>query len=368
MEFSLELATPADDPAIRRLLATNPVPGQIMTTYEREPDYFLGCPTMGHFWQVLVGRHRPDDHLAGVACRAARARFVNGRVEEVGYLSQLRVDRQFRGQGLVSLGFHFLRQLHNDGRVSGYLATIIEGSDRATNILVERPRRHFPRFQPAGRLWTMALILRKPKPIPTSSYKISPGSGVELAEIVGFLRQYGLNKQFFPAYTEADFSGSPATLDFRLEDFRLVRRGGKLVGVMGLWDQSGYKQTVVQSYKGALGRFRPAYNLGLRLLGAQPLPAPGQKIDYVYASFICVAENRPEVFDLLLRSIYNLAVERGHAYLMVGLMEGDPLLAVARRYMHIPYHSRLYVIDWDSGAGWASRLDDRPIYLEAATL
>jgi len=49
-------------------------------------------------------------------------------------------------------------------------------------------------------------------------------------------------------------------------------------------------------------------------------------------------------------------------------MEGDPLLAVARRYLHIPYHSRLYSVTWDDKATWTDHLDDRPFYLEVAAL
>ena len=65
-EFTFDLATPADDLAIRLLLADNPVPGQISLTYEREPNYFLGCDVMGHFCQVLVARHLPSGQVAAV--------------------------------------------------------------------------------------------------------------------------------------------------------------------------------------------------------------------------------------------------------------------------------------------------------------
>ncbi|MEW5959267.1 MAG: hypothetical protein AB1801_16170 [Chloroflexota bacterium] len=367
-EFTIELATPADDPAIRRLLATNRVPGQIVTTYEREPDYFLGCGTLGRFCQVIIARHRPSGELAGLACRAVRPLYVNGRVEDVGYLSQLRVDRRFQGRWLVSRGFHYLHQLHADRRTSGYLATIIEGSAQASGVLVERPRRHFPTFRPIGCLWTMALVLRRPQPLPASPYDISHGAAPDLADIVAFLQQHGAAKHFFPVFSEADFGDSPTTRDFKPEDFILARRRGELVGVLGLWDQSSYKQTIVHRYGGALGRFRPLYNLGLRLMGARPLPAPGERIRYIFASFICTAENNPDIFDRLLRQAYNLAGTRGYAYLMVGLMAGDPLLAVARRYLHIPYHSRLYTVAWANEATWAAQLDERPLYLEVAAL
>lgn len=368
MEFKLELATPADEADLRRLLATNPMPGSITVTNEREPDYFLGCGTMGHFYQTVVARHQPGGELAGVVSRAARPLFVNGQSQEVGYLSQLRIDPKFQGRWLVPQGVRYLRQLHADGRVTGYLAAIITGNKQATGILVNRARRGYPIFQEVCRLWNLALILKRPPAIPVSPYQISRGAKEDLGEIIAFLRQHGAAKQFFPAYTPADFGGSPLTRDFQIEDFILARHRGNLAGVLGLWDQSGYKQSVVQSYSGAMGRFRPLYNLGLRLMGAQPLPPPGQQIRLAYASFICVAHNNLAVFDLLLRHVYNLAGRRGLAYLMLGLAETDPLLAVAKRYWHIPYPSRGYTVCWEEDQKWYQELDGRVPYIEIASL
>lgn len=350
------------------LLAANPVAGNLSLTYEREPNYFWGCGVMGHFDQIIIAWQPSSGALAGVMSRSVRPMFVNGQFEPVGYLSQLRVDRRFQGLWLVPQGMRYLRQLHADGRTRGYIATIIEGGRQATGILVNRPRRNYLNFQPVCRLWTLALILRRAKAIPTSIIRVERGSAVVLPEIIAFLQRYGPAKQFFPAYTIADFSGSPQTRDFRVEDFLLARRNGKLAGVMGLWDQFGFKQTVVQSYSGTMGRLRPLTNLGLRLLGGAPLPAPGQLLRYAFAAFICVADNDPAVFDLLLRQTYNLAGERGFAHLMVGLTEPDPLLTVARHYLHVPYKSRLYSVSWPEEQVWHQQPDGRIPYLELAAM
>ena len=399
-EFIFELATSADDPAIRRLLANNPVPGRVTVTYEREPNYFLGCGTMGHFCQVLVARHQPTGEVAAVASRSTRPLFVNGQVEEVGYIGQLRVDERFRGRWVVSGGFRFFHQLHADGRVAGYLTTIIEGNTQAQGILVDRARRHFPIYREVDRLCTLAIILRKPHTLPgaygvvrnlfiprtsakppleTSSalhslplgrhtLELIPASPADLPAIIAFLRKHGRAKQFFPAYTEADFSDSPTTLGFRVEDFILARQKNEIVGVIGLWDQSSYKQTVIQAYNDSLRWLGPIYNAWLHLSGAQPLPPPSQPVHFAYASFICLAENNPDIFGILLQYVYNLAVERGYAYLMVGLSTHDPLLRVARKYAHIPYYSRLYTVCWQEELSFHEKLDSRIPCLEIATL
>jgi hypothetical protein len=213
------------------------------------------------------------------------------------------------------------------------------------------------------------LILKASRPAKDALCEVKKGSEVGLSDIVAFLRCYGATKQFFPFYIEDDFRvGSPTTLGFRAEDFIVARRGGEIIGVMGLWDQSEYKQTVVQAYNGSLRWMRSLYNLGAKVAGIKPLPAPGQHVRAAYASFVCIKGNDPRIFKILLRHLYNTAARRGYAYLITGLSTRDPLLPVARLYPHIAYHSRLYTVCWKEERSFHERLDKRIPYIEIATL
>ncbi|MBN1579230.1 MAG: hypothetical protein JXA89_00910 [Anaerolineae bacterium] len=373
-DLIFELATEKDDPALRRLLAANAMPGRITVTFEREPNYFLGCGTMGSFWQVLVGRHRPSDTVVAVLCRATQPRFVNGQVREIGYLGQLRVDDAFRGRWVLQQGIAALRQLHADGRAGHYLIAISDENRVALGVLVEHPRPSFPRMRELAHLHTLGIILRRPKAALPTPYRIERGSPDTLPEIVSFMREHGAARQFFPAYTKSDFVGDrqATTRGFDLADLFVARRETQIVGTLGLWDQSKYKQSVVKSYSGYLRWIRPFYNLGARLLGTQPLPGPGEHIRSVYASFICITGEdeaaQMAVFHTLLRQAYNLAAERRYAHLMLGLAENDPLRSVAREYAHITYHSRLFLAYWEDRDRLCEQLDDRVPYIEIAAL
>ena len=369
-EFSFGIATEEDDPAIRKLLAHNPVPGDVAVTYEREPNYFLGCSTMGRFWQVAVARHTPTGEIAGLACRATRPMFVNGTVEEVGYLGQLRVDSRFRGRWLLAFAMKFGRELHSDGRVRGYITTIIEGNPTAVGLLVKQPRPYHPIYCEIGQIKTLAIALRKAQPPRSSACQISRGSNFSLDEIVSFLRDHGSQKQFFPAYDADDFRDGTTTLEFNLDDFFVAHRSGRIVGTMGLWDQSAFKQTIVHSYSGRLRLVRPIYNAISRVTRRKPLPATGEAVHYIYGSFICIEDNSTEIFHDLLRAAYSAAARRGYAYLSIGLDSRDPLLKAAEEYPHIAYPSRLYTVSWDEKEGFHAKLDvnDRIPYVEIAAL
>jgi hypothetical protein len=68
----------------------------------------------------------------------------------------------------------------------------------------------------------------------------------------------------------------------------------------------------------------------------------------------------------LLPACVNTAYKRGKAYLMLGLADGDPLLPIVKRYLHVTYHSDLFALSWDDGV--VSRVDSRVPYIEIATL
>ena len=369
MDFSFELAQPSDDPALRKLLASSAMPGRLTVTFEREPNYFLGCGTMGRFYQIIIARHKATGEIAGVLCRGIRPHFINGQPQDLGYIGQIRIAEKYRSLWLLQRGLAYFRQLHADGRAPAYWGVISEENAIARGILVEKPRHGFPSAHNVAGIYTLGIILRQPlKPIDFPG-QLERGSVGTLHEIVAFLRQHGAEKQFFPTYDETDFNGGPATLGFVVEDFLVARKNGAIVGMLGLWDQAGYKQTVVRGYDRSLRLIRPFYNLGARLVGAQPLPAIGEHIHSAYASFICVADNDPITFRSLLRAAYNLAAERLYAHLMLGLADTDPLLEVAREYAHISYRSRLFIGYWVEAGDFYEKLDQqRTPYIEIAML
>jgi hypothetical protein len=366
MIYPFELATPSDDASIRKLLRENLVPGRLDLTYEREPDYFLSTSIRGPICQTLVARRQESGEVVGMATRSVRPRFVNGEEENVGSMGQLRVDTIHRRGELMGPAFRRLRELHEDGAAIGYI-TIVVGNSEVEPFPATKDHPDYPIYRQRDRLFSLALVVRRPQRLYAATFEVLNGDEVGLDEIVAFLQDEGRRKQFFPVYTEGDFTGA-ATRDFNIADFAVACQGNRILGVLGLWDQSRYKQTVVRAYGETLRRIRAVYNAGARVLGAQPLTRIGQPIHLAHASFACVAEDDPAVFRALITQIHNTAAERGFAFLMLGLAARDPLLATARKWIHIPYASTLYTACWPGDERWLEKLDGRVPYVEVATL
>ncbi len=367
MQLDVTLATPADDEAIRELLRRQPMPGRIRLTYEREPEFRLGCEVTGDDCQVLIARPENRTEIVGVACRSVRSMFINGVARRIGYLGQLRVDSRFRGRWLVSRGFSQLKQMHDRDPLPGYLASIVGGNNEATSVLIRNRRRAFPAFHPVADYRTLAIHVHRSKPASDMEVGISAARMDELHEIESFLQTNGARRQFSPVWTQESLRGL-SSFGLEIGDLTLARRDGRVIGIAALWDQSRYKQIVIQGYTGWLKTIAPIYNLGAPWLGRAPLPSPGEKLKSVYASLICIAQDDVAVFRAVLRELYNLAAARGFRHLLVGLDANDPLLAAARDYSHIIYPSQLYLAEWTDGGGLNEQLDGRPAYVEIATL
>jgi len=286
----IDLATADDDAAIRSLLRREPMPGRISVTFEREPDFWLGCPVSGDNCAVLVARDAAGNQIVGLACRSSREVFVNGSVMRIGYLGQLRVDSRFRGQWLVSRGFSKLKQLHDADPLPSYLVSIVEDNREAAGVLVRHRRRGFPVFHPIAELRTLAILVNRAKPALTGDIAISPAHTNDLEDLTQFLNLHGADRQFSPHWTSESLTRL-TPLGLTVDDLRIARRGSQIVGVAGLWDQSGFKQTVVHAYSGWLKFMAPIYNKGAPIFGRYKLPRPGEKILSAYASPFCIASN-----------------------------------------------------------------------------
>jgi hypothetical protein len=358
----VRLATPADDPGLRALLRSVAMPGDVAVRFAREPDYFLGTTIMGDPCDVVVARR--GGAVVGVACRAERPAFVNGREERLGYVGQIRIAAGSRGGRLLALGARVMAERTPPGQLA--FGVLARANPRAAGALVGTHPPGGVHVARLGGLTTCALLLRPRRPFRAPGVTVRPATSDVLGTVVAFLRSEGRRRQFFPAYALADFGPAHALRGLAPGDVQVAWRGDRVVGTMAAWDQSAYKQDVVDGYGPGLRRLRPLYDLAARVVAARPLTPPGEAIALDFAALTCVAGDDPLVARALVNACARHAHRRGKAYLMVGLADDDPLLAVVRRHLHVTYRSDLYALSWSGEP--AARLDGRVPYVEVATL
>jgi hypothetical protein len=362
--FDIELATPADDGELRALLRRNPVPGSISVTFEREPDFFSSCRIRGDFLQVGIGRDRRTGQIVGLGTRSIAPAFVNGEPMPLGYLSDLRLDPEYRGGTLIARGYRFLKALHEDGRTRLY-ATMIFSENAAALQTIASGRAGLPTYHDMGVIHSPGIHFGRVKPAIPAACDILRGSDQLLPEIVDCLNRNNSRRQFAPVHTIARFEKQ--WRDFKVEDFYVAVRDSRVIGVLGCWDQSLFKQTRVAGYARTSRWLLPFANLLRRATGAPRFPRPGEELAYFYIGFMAVDDDCRQVFRALLRRAYNDAVGGRYLHAILALHERDPLLPALREYALTPFSGQLFCVTFDDDENLFRKLDGRIPYLEAAT-
>jgi len=361
--FEIALATPADDGELRELLRKSPVPGPISVTFEREPSFFDSCRVRGDFFQACVGRDHRTGKIIGLGTRSVAPGFVNGEPTPLGYLSDLRLEQQYRGGTLIIRGYRFLRRLHEDRRTRFY-TTVIFSENHAALTTIASGRAGLPRYHDQGTIHSPGINIRRAEPPIRADCEIVRGSEDLLPEIVGCLNRNNSRRQFAPIHAVEMFRGR--WRNFRIEDFHVAVCGSNVIGVVGCWDQSSFKQTRVAGYSSRLRWMVPLANIVRPITHAPRYPKVGKEVPYFYLGFIAIDDDNLQVFRALLRGAYNAAVGAGYLYAILALHERDPLLPALRDYSLTPFNARLFCVTFDDGEDLVRELDGRVPYLEAS--
>jgi len=232
MEVSIQPATPADDAGIRSLLRRQSMPGRIQLAFEREPRFVSEGELTGEASLTFIARDEVSGQVVGIASRSVRRAFVNGIPRRIGYLGQLRIDSHYRGRWLVSRGFEQIRKFQAQDPVSFHLASIVEDNEEAMGILVDHPRRRFPRFSKVAHLQTLAVVVPR-RSSKVQGCEVRQATSDQLGAVATFLQTNGSGHQFFPYWT-ADGLRRLESFGLGARDIFMATRNGHLAGVMAL--------------------------------------------------------------------------------------------------------------------------------------
>jgi len=370
--FTYRLAQRDDAGALARLLRGNPFDGAIRLSFEGEPDPLAAAAVYGPVHQTIVAEDR--GRIVAMACRAERDCFVNGRVARVAYLCQLRVDRSVRiRRELLAGGFAFCRALHDEGDACACLVSIVDDNRPAMRLLTSARIPDAPAMRPLEPFVTFAIPVRQgwragTTNVPAGGARIERGRPDLTEPIVECLQRYGERHQLAPLWTAEDLVSPSRMPTLRIEDFLVMREGGRVTACLATWDQRSFRQTVVRGYSPWLARVRPAVNLAARAGWAPRLPTPGATLSFAYLSHMAFDDDAERLLGLVDVALAE-AGRTGLEFLVLGAATRHPLAhAVSRRYRHRRYVSRLYLAHWPEDGPLTGTIDGRVPHPEVAVL
>ena len=300
-----------------------------------------------------------------MAVRGERRVYLDGRPTVIAYIGQIRVAPMFQGRWLAQRAAREVSQLHDP--TMPFFGVIASDNPVSLGSLAGHRPPGAPQMARLAHLVFLAFPVYRRVPGRRTRLPVTPVDEGTLAEVVAFLQRVGPTRHLFPVVEAADLVDGHSWRGLRLDDLSVVRRDGEIVGVLGAWDQSAYKQDVLEAYTPRLRRLRPGFDLLARLLGGRPLTRPGEAIRTAFGCLRCVADDDPEVLAALLRRALEQAARQGQDFLMVGFDERDPQLRQVPRWLRVTYPSDVFLGSFGANDAVAS-LDARPAYVEVATL
>jgi len=366
MSTRIELATYQDEVALRELLVKTAMPGVIRLSYAREPHFFNSLHVLGKQNQIAVARN-VIGNIVGFGIRSIKPMYVNDEIQQIGYLSNLRLEKKYRGNILLAKGFKYLYELHQDNQCSFYLTTIMADNENAKEVLFES-RGLLPVYHPWGKLNTY-LINDSSIKLPRSNLQIEFAKCSDMEEIVKFLQQEGRQKQFFPHYMQSDFNSESGLLrGLHNKNILVAKQNQKIMATLALWNQNAFKQILVHSYHPVLKLLRPIYNLYSKIRNKPCLVKPGNPVNFNYAAITCVKNNDTKLFAQILAAAVTYSNQQNKSFFALGLHEDDPLSDVLKDFRYKFMQSNLYVVSFSSDNVDLSYLKNKVPYLELGAL
>jgi len=363
----IEVATPADDAALRQLLRQQSMPGWVRLSMQREPSYFVAAAIEGDRHSTVVAREAATGMLLGMGSRSVRTVFVDGRPRRLGYLGQFRRHpSRRRSIKLLIEAFRFCRGLRGPEELP-YDLTAILADNAAALRLFTGGLRGMPRYTAVDRLTTLIFPARAAR-WPRGEPHAEAAGPDDIPRIATHLQNIHSRHQFAPVWTADDLRCPVRCPALAAGDFQVVREGGDVLGCAALWDQRSFRQIVVEGYSRPLAVLRPAINLGAALLGYPKLPRPRSPLKLAYVSHVAVENDDPAIFAALLRGVAGSAGSRGVELLAIGMSNGNPLLRVVGRMYPCRRIESVLCLVHDEGDAPCRPLDGRMAHPEIAVL
>lgn len=333
------LYRPSDEPELVRLAAA-PMPGWVRLRYDYASGYAAAEALKGDSEIVVV--EDGDGHIAGCGTRSTRRLYLDGEPSKVGYLSGLRsFAAGRRGWGLFR-GFQTIANLEAASPNVLTFTTILDDNPEGRSLLTSG-RVGLPKYSPCGKVVTYAL----------SGRCGAMPERVSFDDLAAFYARESPRRQLFPVF------GVKLPLGLALDDFFVIRRGGRIVAAAAVWNHGARRRILVDGYGNfVLSALRPALNAFSRW---PRLPAPGGEFACSYLAYALVENDDPFLFSGLVESARRACRGRN---IVLSLHASDPLCNVVKSLGGFNYGSEFLTVKFD---GCSHELRGVP-YIEAGAL
>ena len=328
--FRVRRAGPDDDSELCALLRKVHIRGTLDVTQERDPSFYSILEAhLGEHEVWLVENDAGE--VGGCGSVVWRPGWVDGRVEPVGYLADLRGIRGFRGTRALPHAYKLALERARDRHgVELFHTVIFDSNELAIRALVRR-RGKRRADQPVYSVMTpfeMLSVQFTTNKRPAS--RVRRARTEDLDALVTYLAERQKTRLMGDVVDERlltrRFEQWPG---FGLDSFFIATdQRGRIVGTLAPWDTHAIKRTRVLGYYKGMKAMKIAFNTASKLFGFTPLPEPGACFRFSFLSHLEIDDDDPQILRDLLRTAY-AELRPGGAHFMSAMIPRGSRLAAA---------------------------------------
>ncbi len=361
--IQLKSADFSDNNNILSLIEKTPQQGLVVLNFERSPCFFHGSNVSTQEPFVTVAQDEGTGEAVAVYSNGKRDVFYNGKVKSLRYCSDLRIAKSHRGKGLVR---KLIEESQREMKEGEYSQMVILKENAASLISVASGRNGLATFYPMGSLTTYLISTAYDFSF-SSKYVVRTATEDDIPEMQRLFDREASKKQFYPAYDFSKIGSDDYYRGLHISDYYLAIDGDGIVGILGTWKQSTFKQTRVVEYPFWMRFLRPYYNLWTRYFGGFPLPLKSDVAEYVSLHSVISKDNQTDIMSCLLTNVRKAMSKKGEKTLVVGFTDSDPLSESLKGFVYKTMESNHYIGGFDGDV--TESLDSSlPLYVEVCRL
>ena len=364
--FFLEEISRERNGEMLRIMEDSPIETSGLTIgFDRAPDIFA-IPELFSERVACVGFLK-EGKLFGFAMMSYQERYVDGEPRLVMYYGNAHVKIEGRGHGFIYRVSDRLFRGRDERSEIGY-AIVMTGNRAAEKFIGQRKPGYpdLPVSRVIGALCAKnILILGRKKE--SGEFRVRRATLDDVDAIVSLLQDEFHPRLFGPVIDRDIFLENAARRPgCGLSDHYVAERDGEVVGTCAAWSMEQLRQTRIIRYRAKLKLAKKVHALFARLAGFPSMPGEGERIKDVTITDCAVRDRKPEIFEALLRHIYNELHERKYNMMTVGSCRRDPLLRAARGFIGYQVVSNIVLFAKDPSLLAEGRIDASLPYVDVA--
>ncbi len=321
-------AVKEDGDEILKIMEEDAAPGDISLLYTRRDNPYTSFLMENK--DAQVGVIRMNGRVVATISAIPRDMYINGERKRVCYVTNMKRLKSCD----APVNWHkMFADMCRKVDCDVYYCSLIEDNTDVRRMLAKK-RRFMPYTTPICTYKTYIISTKVRLGADCKGYEFTKSGKADEADLLGFLKRCGRDRNFFPV-----FERLPDVGDIKTEDFYILKRNGVIIAAGAVWDRRNVKQYVLNRCKGIYALLR-CINPVISALGYIKLPKDDTVVDLAFLSFLLSDDGDEEKYRIFISLLLKEMSDK-YPMLVIGTDINNPKYRVLEKIRSISFKTEI---------------------------